>query len=67
MKTKCSIKNGPKGVTAIVFDKSYPYSTEQVTDIKTSFNLWLSGKEATTKNQRIDLDLFSEAPLFSCM
>lgn len=59
----CSIKNGPKGVTAIVFDKSYPYSPEQVTDIKTSFNLWLAGKEATTKNRPIDLTFFSEGTL----
>ena len=59
----CSIKNGPTGVTAIVFDKSYPYAPEQVTDIRTSFNLWLSGKEATTKNRRIDLNFFSEGTL----
>ena len=59
----CSINDGPKGVTAIVFDKSYPYSSEQVTDIKTSFNLWLAGKEATTKNRRIDLNFFSEGTL----
>ena len=30
----CSIKNGPNAVTAIIFDKSQKYSTEQVTDIK---------------------------------
>ena len=59
----CSTKNGPKAVTAIIFDKSEQYSKEQVTDIKTSFNLWLSGQEATTKNRRINLDFFSEGTL----
>ena len=56
----CSIKNGPNAVTAIIFDKSQKYSTEQVTDIKTSFNLWLAGKEPITKNRRVALDFFEE-------
>ena len=59
-KFKCSIKNGPNAVTAIIFDKSQRYTNDQVTDIKTSFNLWLAGNEATTKNRRIDLDFFQE-------
>lgn len=59
----CSIKNGPKAVTAVIFDKSEQYSRDQVTDIKTSFGLWLSGKEATTKNRRIDLGFFREGTL----
>lgn len=60
---KCSIKNGPNAVTAIIFDKSQMYTNDQVTDIKTSFNLWLAGNEATTKNRRIDLDFFQEGNL----
>tara|TARA_B100000989_G_scaffold3526_1_gene2456 strand:+ start:3530 stop:4396 length:867 start_codon:yes stop_codon:yes gene_type:complete len=60
---KCSIKDGPKAVTAIIFDKSQMYTNDQVTDIKTSFNLWLAGNEATTKNRRIDLDFFQEGNL----
>ena len=48
-KYKCSIENGQKAVTAIIFDKSQMYTNDQVTDIKTSFNLWLAGNEATTK------------------
>ena len=60
---KCSIKNGPNAVTAIIFDKSQMYTNDQVTDIKTSFNLWLAGNEATTKNRRIDLDFFQEGSL----
>ena len=60
---KCSIKNGPNAVTAIIFDKSQMYTNDQVTDIKTSFNLWLGGNEATTKNRRIDLDFFQEGSL----
>ncbi|MDA7802530.1 hypothetical protein N9J68_03155 [Gammaproteobacteria bacterium] len=59
----CSIKNGPNAVTAIIFDKSQKYSIEQVTDIKTSFNLWLSGKEPNTKNRRVALDFFEEGNL----
>ena len=59
----CSIKNGPNAVTAIIFDKSQQYSTEQVTDIKTSFNLWLAGKEPNTKNRRVALDFFEEGNL----
>ena len=59
----CSIKNGPNAVTAIIFDKSQKYSTEQVTDIKTSFNLWLAGKEPNTKNRRVALDFFEEGNL----
>lgn len=55
---KCSIKNGPNAVTAIIFDKSQMYTNDQVTDIKTSFNLWLAGEEAATKNRPIDLDFF---------
>ena len=51
---KCSIKNGPNAVTAIIFDKSQIYTNDQVTDIKTSFNLWLAGNEATTKNSHIN-------------
>ena len=54
----CSIKNGPKAVTAIIFDKSQMYTADQVTDIKTSFNLWLKGEEAKTKNRPIDLGVF---------
>ena len=60
---QCSIKNGPNGVTAIIFDKSQMYTNDQVTDIKTSFNLWLAGNEATTKNRRIELDFFKEGNL----
>lgn len=60
---KCSIKNGPNAVTAIIFDKSQIYTNDQVTDIKTSFNLWLAGNEATTKNRRINLDFFQEGNL----
>ncbi len=59
----CSAKNGPKAVTAIIFDKSEQYSRDQVTDIKTSFGLWLSGQEATTKNRDIDLGFFAEGTL----
>ena len=59
----CSIKNGPNAVTAIIFDKSQKYSTEQVTNIKTSFNLWLAGKEPNTKNRRVALDFFKEGNL----
>lgn len=59
----CSIKNGPKALTAIVFDKSQMYSAEQVTDIQTSFELWLSGKQAASKNKPIKLDFFSEGSL----
>jgi len=59
----CSIKNGPKALTAIVFDKSQMYSAEQVTDIQTSFELWLSGKQAASKNKPIKLDFFSEGTL----
>ena len=59
----CSIKDGPRAVTAVIFDKSEQYSRDQVTDIKTSFELWLSGQEATTKNRRIDLGFFSEGTL----
>ena len=59
----CSVKNGPNAVTAIIFDKSQNYSTEQVTDIKTSFNLWLAGKEPNTKNRRVALDFFDEGNL----
>ena len=62
-KTFCSTKNEPNAVTAIIFDKSQIYTNDQVTDIKTSFNLWLSGNEATTKNRRIDLDFFQEGNL----
>lgn len=70
---KCSIENGPKAVTAIIFDKSQMYTNDQVTDIKTSFNLWLAGKEATTKMRtdlltgelkpRVNLDFFKEGTL----
>ncbi len=59
----CSLKNGPKAVTAVIFDKSEQYSRDQVTDIKTSFGLWLSGQEATTKNRKIDLGFFAEGTL----
>ncbi|MDA8608338.1 hypothetical protein N9L56_06740 [Gammaproteobacteria bacterium] len=59
----CSIKNGPEAVTAIVFDKSQMYSAEQVTDIQTSFDLWLTGREAASKNRPIELDFFSEGTL----
>ena len=59
----CSINNGPEAVTAIVFDKSQMYSAEQVTDIETSFNLWLSGKQAASKDKPIKLDFFSEGTL----
>ena len=61
--TYCSVKNGPKAVTAIIFDKSQKYSTEQVTDIKTSFGLWLSGLEPKTKNRRGALAFFDEGNL----
>ena len=61
--TFCSIKNGPNAVTAIIFDKSQIYTNDQVTDIKTSFNLWLAGNEATTKNRKIDLGFFQEGNL----
>ena len=60
---QCSIKNGPNAVTAIIFDKSDSYNKDQIADIKTSFNLWLSGNEATTKNRKIDLDFFKEGNL----
>ena len=60
---QCSIKNGPNEVTAIIFDKSQTYTNDQVTDIKTSFNLWLSGKEAKTKNRSIDLSFFEQGNL----
>ena len=59
----CSIKNGPNAVTAIIFDKSQKYTTEQVTDIKTSFNLWLAGKESNIKSRPIALDFFDEGNL----
>ena len=59
----CSLKNGPNAVTAVIFDKSEQYSRDQVTDIKTSFGLWLSGQEATTKNREIDLGFFAEGTL----
>ena len=62
-KNYCSIKNGPNAVTAIIFDKSQMYTNDQVTDIKTSFNLWLAGEEAITKNRNIDLDFFQEGNL----
>ena len=55
----CPIKGGPKEVTAIVFDKSEQYSKEQVTDIKTSFEAWLSGVEPNSKNRPIDLSFFA--------
>lgn len=55
----CSIKNGPKAVTAIIFDKSRIYNNDQVADIKSSFNLWLSGE----KYKPIDLSFFSEGTL----
>ncbi|MDB9700941.1 hypothetical protein OAB24_04025 [Gammaproteobacteria bacterium] len=61
--TFCSIDNGPTAVTAIVFDKSQAYSVEQVTDIKTSFDSWLAGKEPSTKNRPIDLSFFAEGTL----
>lgn len=61
--TYCSINNGPNAVTAIIFDKSQKYSTEQVTDIKTSFNSWLSGQEPKTKNRPIELNFFKEGNL----
>ena len=59
----CPIKGGPKEVTAIVFDKSEQYSKEQVTDIKTSFEAWLSGVEPNSKNRPIDLSFFEEGNL----
>ena len=62
-KNYCSINNGPNAVTAIIFDKSQMYTNDQVTDIKTSFNLWLAGEEAITKNRNIDLDFFQEGNL----
>lgn len=60
---KCSTNNGPNGVTAIVFDKSESYSPEQITDIKSSFNSWLSGKEPNIKDRPIDLKFFAEGVL----
>lgn len=59
----CSKKNGPKAVTAIVFDKSERYSKDQITDIQSSFNLWLTGREAATKNRPIELEFFAEGNL----
>lgn len=59
----CPIKGGPKEVTAIVFDKSEQYSKEQVIDIKTSFESWLSGVEPNSKNRPIDLSFFEEGNL----
>ena len=59
----CPINDGPKAVTAIVFDKSEQYSIEQVTDIKTSFEAWLSGIEPNTKKRKIDLSFFAEGNL----
>jgi len=61
--TMCSVKKGPNAVTAIIFDKSESYSNDQVTDIKTSFDSWLSGQEAITKNRPIDLSFFNEGNL----
>ena len=60
---QCSIKNGPNEVTAIIFDKSQTYTNDQVTDIKTSFDLWLTGSEAITKNRSIDLSFFEQGNL----
>lgn len=60
---QCSIKNGPNEVTAIIFDKSQAYTNDQVVDIKTSFNLWLAGKESNIKDRPIDLDIFREGNL----
>ena len=70
---QCSIKNGPNAVTAIIFDKSEMYTNDQVTDIKTSFNLWLTGNEASSKmirdsntgdlRPRVNLDWFEEGNL----
>lgn len=61
--TFCSIDNGPAAVTAIVFDKSQAYSSDQVLDIKTSFDYWLAGKEPSTKDRPIDLSFFAEGTL----
>ena len=58
----CSIKMDLM-VTAIVFDKSQMYSVEQVTDIQTSFESWLTGKEVKTKSRPINLDFFDEGTL----
>ena len=60
---QCSIKNGPNEVTAIIFDKSQTYTNDQVTDIKTSFDLWLRGEEVITKNRSIDLSFFEQGNL----
>jgi len=59
----CSVKNGPKAVTAIVFDKSQMYSERQVNDIQNSFELWLTGKESSTKSRPVTLDFFAEGNL----
>ena len=61
--TMCPVKKGPNAVTAIIFDKSESYSNDQVTDIKTSFDSWLSGQEPTNKNRPIDLSFFNEGNL----
>ena len=55
----CSIKNGPNAVTTIIFDKSETYTNDQVTDIKSSFNSWLSGNEPATKDRPINLEQFA--------
>ena len=59
----CPTKSGPKEVTAIVFDKSEQYTKDQVIDIKTSFEMWLSGVEPKFKNRPIHLPFFAEGNL----
>ena len=59
----CSVNNGPKALTAIIFDKSAQYNQDEVVDIKTSLNSWLQGEKLATKDRRIDKIFFSEGVL----
>ena len=61
--TNCSIKNGPKAVTAIIFDKSQMYEERQVNDIQNSLEFWLSGREPKSKDRRVNLEFFAEGNL----
>ena len=61
--TNCSLNNGPKAVTAVIFDKSQMYPERQVNDIQNSFELWLTGREAPSKNRPVTLDFFAEGNL----
>jgi len=55
----CPKENGPNAVTTIIFDKSETYTNDQVTDIKSSFRAWLSGKEPAIKGRDINLEQFA--------